>query len=228
MSSPQQWSLPDPRPNQTFVTVSPIEGGFLTLPEWAFVFPFNRNAKRLVPSLAFFITHPGIEQVGSLGLGTSKRPLRIMFDLGTRSDLDKYLPAQRIHLESRKPLLGSGIVRRLAAGNISPEDIDIVLFSHVHWDHHGDPEDFPTSKFLVGSGTMNVLKHGIPGKGPHQHFHPDLLPAGRTLELPPVEKVRGWREHEWHWNPLGPFSAALDLLGDGSVFVIDSPGHLPR
>lgn len=26
---------------------------------------------------------------------------------------------------------------------------------------------------------------------------------------------------------IGPFPRALDLLGDGSLYVIDSPGHLP-
>ncbi len=29
------------------------------------------------------------------------------------------------------------------------------------------------------------------------------------------------------WAPLGPFPAVLDLHDDGSVYVIDTPGHLP-
>jgi len=152
-----------------------------------------------------------------------------MFDLGTRSDLRRYLPEQQAHLKNREPhRLDPGVVKHLAAGNIRPEDIDVVMYSHVHWDHHGDPEDFPTSKFLVGSGSLNVLRHGLPGKGSHQHFDPDLLPAERTLELPPADmREESSGEQSWSWTPIGPFPAGLDILGDGSIYVIDTPGHLP-
>lgn len=29
------------------------------------------------------------------------------------------------------------------------------------------------------------------------------------------------------WKPLGPFPHTLDLVGDGSIYVISAPGHLP-
>ncbi|OCL10236.1 Metallo-hydrolase/oxidoreductase [Glonium stellatum] len=229
MSTLQEWSLPEIRSDKAFVTVSPVEGGFITLPEKAFVAPVDLGARRTVPSLAFLITHPGLDDTGSIGIGTSRRPLRLMFDLGTRSEVGQYLPEQQAHLKTREPhRLGPGVVKHLATGNIAPEDIDIVMYSHIHWDHHGDPENFPTSKFLVGSGSLNVLKYGLPGKGSHQFFDPDLLPMERTLELPSAEAGECQRaERSWKWNPIGPFPAGLDLFGDGSIYVIDAPGHLP-
>jgi glyoxylase-like metal-dependent hydrolase (beta-lactamase superfamily II) len=32
---------------------------------------------------------------------------------------------------------------------------------------------------------------------------------------------------EWFWQRVGPFPHGIDLFGDSSLYVIDSPGHLP-
>jgi glyoxylase-like metal-dependent hydrolase (beta-lactamase superfamily II) len=66
---------------------------------------------------------------------------------------------------------------------------------------------------------MDVLKNGLGGYASHQHFVPDTLPDDRSSELPDPNGGK--------WKPLGPFPAVLDLFEDGSVFVIDTPGHLP-
>ncbi|GME34950.1 hypothetical protein V501_10582 [Neofusicoccum parvum] len=192
--------------------------------------PYRRHpdpeATRNVPSLAFLITHPGSDVFGNNNV-SSHRPFRLMFDLGLRSSAERYMTAQQKHLKSREPYQLKGAAEQLKAGGIAPEEIDVVLLSHVHYDHHGDPEDFPHAKFLVGHGALSVLKHGLSGKGSHQHFDPNLLPADRAEELPaPDGHVSGSRTI-WQWRELGPFPAALDLLGDGSIYAIDTPGHLP-
>lgn len=97
----------------------------------------------------------------------------------------------------------------------------------VHWDHHGDPEDFPNSTFVVGDGALDVLEHGLEGKGSHQQFEPDLFRRNKVLELPPAGIHAEINGVDLEWKPLGPFASAIDLLKDGSVYVIDTPGHLP-
>jgi glyoxylase-like metal-dependent hydrolase (beta-lactamase superfamily II) len=213
--------LPPPQNNQNYVTVSPIPGGFITLSDHFFVHPAEHGAKRTVPSLAFLIQHPG-HVTPSIGSPTRDAyPINMMFDLGLRKAQARYPKVLQKHIDGRAPFkLEPGVAAQLQAGGLSPNQIDIVMLSHVHYDHHGDPEDFPHARFLIGNGALKVLKHGLGGLASHQHFEPDTLPDDRTEELPPPTATGSWRQ-------LGPFPAVLDLFEDGSVFVIDTPGHLP-
>lgn len=87
--------------------------------------------------------------------------------------------------------------------------------------------------------------------GGHAHFEKDLLPPGRTVELPPlptapsadndnppatnghtnghstinpVESKKGLQTMEY--RPLPPFPHTIDFFNDGSLYLIDAPGHL--
>lgn len=212
--------LPPPSPSQTYVTVSPVAGGFITLSDHFFVSPAEAGAKRTVPSLTFLIQHPGN---GGPSIGQPKgdgSPINMMFDLGLRKAQSRYPEHMQKHIDGRAPFkLEPGVAAQLQAGGLDPKDVDLVMLSHVHYDHHGDPEDFPNARFLIGNGALHVLKHGLGGIASHQHFEPDTLPDDRTEELsdPATDD----------WKQLGPFPAALDLFNDGSVYVIDTPGHLP-
>lgn len=218
-------SLPSASPDQTFVQVSALAGGHITLPDSAFVSPSDRDAERLVPSISFLITHPGISSpTPHIPNLPANRPLHILFDLGLRQRAEDYLPLQQRHLETRQPYqLFPGVPETLKQNKIPPESIDIVILSHVHYDHHGDPELFTTAKFIVGPGAVNVLKHGLPPElGSHQIFKADLLPEDRTVQLASPGSAQNDA-----WKPIGPFNHSLDLLEDGSVFIINTPGHLP-
>lgn len=214
--------LPPPAPDQTYVTISPIAGGFITLADKFFVSPASPTGRRTVPSLTFLVTHPGPSTCSALPNTriSATKPFRLMFDLGLRKAKERYPKVLQTHIDGRAPhQLPPGVAAQLKSGGLDPGEVDMVMLSHVHYDHHGDPEDFPKSEFVVGYGAMEVLKHGLGGIASHQHFEPDTLPDDRAREL---SDPKG-RE----WKPLGPFPAALDLFNDGSVYVIDTPGHLP-
>lgn len=206
-------SLPTPRPGQKYVIVSAIDGGEITLPERAFISPSDNHARITVPSLSFLITHPAPE-------GQDK-PSYMLFDLGLRTHLNDYMVDQQSHLQSRIPYrLGPGLSQGLGQRGLDLDDITTVILSHVHYDHHGDPAQFSNAEFFVGAGSLNLLRNGTGISESHQVFDPNLFQhVSRVSELPSTDMAA--------WKPLGPFNAALDFFKDGSVYVVDAPGHLP-
>ncbi|KAF2732852.1 Metallo-hydrolase/oxidoreductase [Polyplosphaeria fusca] len=222
-TDPETILLPAPAPNQTYVTISALEGGHLTLPEALFVTDADPNKRTTVPSLCFLIQHP---------TPSSSTPTTLVFDLGLKRDFSGYRPAQEHHISQRQPTTVSpDTSASLLKGGLAPSAIDTVILSHVHWDHVGTPSDFSSANFVVGSGTLHLLAHGGGPLYPADIFNPDELPAARTKELPPVreeDRERASSNQTGHvWQALGAFPAAVDFFGDGSVYVIDAPGHLP-
>jgi glyoxylase-like metal-dependent hydrolase (beta-lactamase superfamily II) len=131
MDQVSAYTLPPAQSDQSYVTVSAIEGGQITLPDHCFVYPSNADDKRTVPSLAFLIEHRGPSVF-------NKNASRILFDLGLRSHLGRYMTAAQAHLENnRVPYrLGPAMSTKLKAGGLETKDIDAVVLSHVHYDHH--------------------------------------------------------------------------------------------
>jgi glyoxylase-like metal-dependent hydrolase (beta-lactamase superfamily II) len=215
--------LPAPAPNQTYVTISALEAGQLTLPEKLFVTDADPEKRATVPSLAFFIQHASHT--------VSSKTEYLVFDLGLKRDISGYREAQQAHIAQRQPTTVSpDAADSLRKGGLDPKDVDTVILSHVHWDHVGTPIDFSNAEFVVGSGTLHLLAHGGGPHYPAEIFNADELPRVRTRELPPVreeDKGKAFERQTQHvWNPLAGFPAAVDFYGDGSLYIIDAPGHL--
>lgn len=77
---------------------------------------------------------------------------------------------------------------------------------------------------------MHVLAHGAGPHYPAEIFNRDELPAERTYELPPADastiSIASKQQTDHQWQQLGPFPAAVDYFGDGSLYIIDTPGHI--
>jgi glyoxylase-like metal-dependent hydrolase (beta-lactamase superfamily II) len=222
-SSSESVVLPPARSTQTFVTISALEGGHLTLPEKLFVTNADPEKRATVPSLAFLIQHPSSSD--------PLKPTKLVFDLGLKRDFTGYRDAQQHHIAQRQPTTVSpDVAESLQKGDLGPEDIGTVILSHVHWDHVGTPSDFTNAEFIVGSGTLHLLANGGGPLYPAEIFNPNELPRDRTRELPPArdeDKTKAYSQQIKHaWKPLAGFPAAIDYFDDGSLYIIDAPGHL--
>lgn len=216
--------LPSPSSDQIYVKVAAMNGGFITLPEKAFVANADPEKATTAPSMCFLIEHRASD--------TSK-PERLVFDLGIKRDHSKYLPATRKHITERQPVYSSPDARSsLLSGGFNPaKDIDYIVLSHVHWDHIGEPFDYPNSKIIVGSGTLHILANGAPNYPPERIIQEDVLPPGNTFELPPTpdssrKHMAGAQKTEHQWTSMSPFPNALDFFGDGSFWIVNAPGHI--
>ena len=77
---------------------------------------------------------------------------------------------------------------------------------------------------------MYILEHGAP------HYSKDMmevdpLPIDRTYELPPVptstrQQIASPQQTQHAWHEISTLPNAIDFFGDGSLYLIDSPGHL--
>lgn len=113
-----------------------------------------------------------------------------------------------------------------------------VCVFKVHWDHIGQPSDFPRSTFVVGHGSLGVLAGTATLRGGHSFFEADLLDLERTVELPdPAGNGGGGGMRDdltsdslslsGPWEVIDGSPPVLDIFRDGSVYVVDAPGHLP-
>lgn len=109
--------------SEATVEVYALKAGHLTLPERFFVDPASETERKTVPSLSFLVVHQDAE---------TNQKTQIVFDLGIRRDTKRYIEPIQRHIDTRQPLdTLPDVTASLAAGGLSPEDIDYVIYSHV-------------------------------------------------------------------------------------------------
>ncbi|KDQ62401.1 hypothetical protein JAAARDRAFT_30309 [Jaapia argillacea MUCL 33604] len=197
-------SLPPPYGDQAYCYVSALEAGHLDIPCHLVITDVPKDEVNPAPIIAFILHH-------------SKTNANFLVDLGIRRDLESYPPAVREHIrDAPVPVrISQDVVQSLEKGGLLPSQITDICLTHVHWDHVGDPNPFTNATFLVGEESRSLFDPGYPAD-PKSAFAADLLPLDRTKFL-----------SKETWAPLGPFPHALDFFGDGSLYIVDAPGHLP-
>ena len=115
-----------------------------------------------------------------------------------------------------EPVVHEDAVDILVKGPVSPSEIHTVIFSHLHFDHVGDPRKFPRADMIAGPGSREASAPGYPAD-PKSPFD------GGPINHPKYQEL-SFEKH--HWVEVGPFPRALDFFGDGSLFLLDTPGHM--
>ncbi len=107
---------------------------------------------------------------------------------------------------------------QLERAGYSAAQVDKAVISHLHSDHVGGIADIPQAELYAGQEGFAYMR------GPD---HPERQTVYRDrIEIPGAT----WRmiRFEPTDDPtLAPFTEALDLMGDGSMIVLPTPGHLP-
>jgi N-acyl homoserine lactone hydrolase len=98
------------------------------------------------------------------------------------------------------------VVDLLAKLNIKPEQIKYVGISHYHADHTGQVDSFPKATVLIGKGDWDAITAPKPAQG---------------VNFKPFE---GWIKGE---NKVEPLPNDKDVFEDGTVIVLNTPGHTP-
>jgi len=199
-------SLPPSGENQAYCTVSVLEAGFVDVPMAQIVDTAPADEMSRFPCLAFLLKH-------------SSRPDTFVFDLGIRKDWETALAPSLVAAIKKSYAVDvpQDVVDSLKKGSLEPADVTHVCVSHVHFDHQGDPRVFTNATIIAGAGSRALLTPGFPSD-PDAHFHSDLFPERRTPYISPDDP---------EMVPIGPFAKALDYYSDGSLYIVDAPGHIP-
>jgi len=102
------------------------------------------------------------------------------------------------------------VAEKIKKAGIRPEDVNLILFTHLHNDHMGDIRLFRSSRILVHAVEWKEAME----RGRRHGFRPDYLETVSPLTF-----------HFPEASPYGPFDRSLDILGDGSIVAVPTPGH---
>ena len=98
------------------------------------------------------------------------------------------------------------VVDQLAQLNVTPAQIKYVGISHYHGDHTGQVDSFPGATVLIGKGDWDAISSPKPGPGVNFRPFAHWLTGGGKVE---------------------PLASDKDVFGDGTVMILNTPGHTP-
>ncbi|KAI0093151.1 beta-lactamase-like protein [Irpex rosettiformis] len=216
-------SLPPDTPNQQYVSVKPIVAGKIRLPLRIALYDYRDQPDDVAitaPAFAFLITHPERGHV--------------LFDLGIRKHCEGYPPVlhNRMH-DVFQAVCEDDVADQLRKGGVRPDDIGSIILSHVHWDHIGDSSLFPNAEIVLGGGTKPLLSERVYPENPEGRMC--AFPEGHELvfvdfDFDSVDSENPSFSNGTRFKRISPFATfdrAVDFFGDGSLYLIDTPGHMP-
>lgn len=157
------------------------------------------------PCLAYVVRHPA---AGTILIDTGFHP---------EADSDRSREFGRVMgivARSLRPSKQS-YEQQLRSRGVDPGGVDRVVMTHLHFDHTSGMRLLPNARFLVsGSEWAAASRRGAAANGFIAHH----FPPRSHLELLDFER---------DGEPHGPFDRSIDLLGDGSIRLLSTPGHTP-
>jgi glyoxylase-like metal-dependent hydrolase (beta-lactamase superfamily II) len=129
----------------------------------------------------------------------------VLFDTGCHPDVAKD-PAARWGgmVKFMMPIMPEGdhVLTGLSCLGLSPDDIDVVVCSHLHIDHCGCNAFFKRATVML---------------------HEKEIAAARA----PNAEWMGYLAAEWDFGTFDALSGERDVFGDGRIVLIPLPGHTP-
>jgi N-acyl homoserine lactone hydrolase len=176
--------------------------GPLAVPRGLGVFT-PRSRFTWVPIPCFLVEHP---EAGALLVDTGMAPA--VEHEGARALGRRARVAFTIRMQE-----GWSSSEQLEARGVDPLGIELVLMTHLHYDHCGAVAEYPHATFVVDAVEWDAAVSG----GFFQGYVHRLFDR-------PVD----WRTVDFGGRDVASFASfgrTLDVFGDGSVRLLSTPGH---
>ncbi len=167
---------------------------------------FSKKENRLwLPVSAYYIEHPKGKILVDCGWNRDMSPNGVYDKKAQIKSLGSYLLYK---INQGKIEKGASVSEQLLSLGVKPCDVDYVLLTHLDCDHaNGLSEVSDAKRILVSKDEMNYAKHNSLVRYQKRWW--------RNASLTPFD-----------WNGAdGPFAKSYDLFSDGSVVLVNIPGH---
>ncbi len=109
------------------------------------------------------------------------------------------------------------LIAKLAAAGHRATGVHLAILSHLHEDHIGGIPYLPETEFIVADAEWRAMEQPLPELRGFLRRHIDRPGARfRRIGFSPTEDPA-----------LAPFTSAYDVMGDGSLVLLPTPGHTP-
>ena len=164
----------------------------------------RRRNRMWIPAPAFLVEHP---TGGAILVDTGLHPDAPVRPRAVMGPLAHVMYGFRVAPEQRLP-------EQIAQRGVDPASLRAIVMTHLHADHASGLPALPASTVLVDDREWRAATGlGAFGRG-YSRLHVGGLHDWRTIDAS---------------GPAGhaPFAHGVDLFGDGSVRLLDTPGHTP-
>ncbi len=109
---------------------------------------------------------------------------------------------------------GETLAEQLGRLGFRCNDVRTAVLTHLHEDHVGGLRDVPKAKVVVSAAEWSARRTRMFG----------FIPM---FYAPSFDFVERWERVTFDSGPFHAFDRSQDLLGDGSVRLLPTPGHTP-
>lgn len=159
-----------------------------------------------IPVPAFLIEHPTVGPVlvdTGFHPSVAVDPRQSFGTIGNMLFTVRMRPEQALHTQLRDR-------------GVQPDDVRVVVMTHMHFDHTSGVSEFPHPTYVVNAPEWDAA---IGSGGALHGYRSQMFDYGFD-----------WRAVDFDGpevDSFATFGQALDLFGDGSVRLLSTPGHSP-
>lgn len=167
-----------------------LSGGRVRMRKSVYVSDADRAETIEMPVTSFLLRHP---------------QGNVLFDTGCHPDVATNAAARWGGMEKfMTPIMqpGDDVLTGLSCIGVTPDEIDVVVCSHLHPDHCGCNAFFKRATVMVHTKEVAAARK------------PDAVPMGYLAA-------------EWDFGTFDELSGQRDVFGDGKIVLVELPGHTP-